>query len=232
MDRALSRTVFHPAYWARTRVDRAIAAHATFAHGLLLDVGCGLKPHERVFDRHVSRYLGIELSVDSGYRGNRADLYGTASALPIGDACIDTVLCTEVLEHVPDPDAVVAEIARVLRPGGIVLMTAPFVYPVHDKWDFFRYAPDGVSTLMRRHGLIVDRVVPLSGTAVTLALLANVYWFEIGFLWTKWLYPLGLVLRPFLLLVVAAVNLGGRALEDLLPSDHLAFDHLTLGRKA
>lgn len=230
-ERVLVATPLHPGFWVRRRLSAAIGGASGKAHGVLLDVGCGLKPYAAAFRPHISRYIGMEYSSDAGYRGNAADVYGDAAAVPIAASSVDTVLCTEVLEHVPDPDAVVREIARVLKPGGIVICTAPFVYPVHDAYDFFRYSPGTVATLMRRHGLVVDSERPLSGTALTLAILFNLYWFEIGFIWTKWLYLVGLILRPLLWMAAALVNGLGRLFELVVPSTHLSFNHLTIGHQ-
>lgn len=231
IDDLLCETPFHPSFWVRRRLRRSLAERAGHARGILLDLGCGMKPYEPLFARRVERYLSMEYSPTSGYRGNRADLCGDAAAIPLVSASFDTVLCTELLEHVPDPDAVASEIARVLRPGGVVLCTAPFAYPVHDPHDYFRYSPDGVAALFVRNGLEVVEVRPLSGTGLTLAILFNVFWFDIGFMWTKWLYPVGVLLRPVLLLLVGLVNALGWAAERLLPSRHLSFNHLTVARK-
>jgi SAM-dependent methyltransferase len=209
----------------------AIGGASARAHGVLLDVGCGRKPYARVFAPRISRYIGMEYSPEAGYRGNSADVCGDAAAMPIASGSVDTVLCTEVLEHVPDPDAVMREMSRVLKPGGVVICTAPFFYPVHDSYDFFRYSPGTVATLMRRHGLVVDSERPLSGTAITLAIMLNLYWFEIGFLWTKWLYVAGLVLRPLLWIAAAIVNGLGWVFERLVPSSHMSFNHLTVGHQ-
>lgn len=230
-ERYLVRTPFHPGFWVRRRLSAAIASAAGQARGILLDVGCGQKPYAALFSGRTTRYVGMEYSPGAGYRGNAADVCGDAAAIPFATASVDTVLCTEVLEHVPDPDGVIREIARVLRPGGVLVCTAPFVYPVHDAYDFFRYSPGTVATLMRRHGLTVDSERPLSGTGVTLAILVNLYWFEIGFLWTKWLYLIGLVLRPLLWVVAAIVNALGWVFERVVPSTHLSFNHLTLGHQ-
>jgi hypothetical protein len=85
--------------------------------------------------------------------------------------------------------------------------------------------------MMSRHGLEVEKVEPLSGSGLTIAVLFNLYFLDIGFTWTKWLYPFGLVLRPLLLLCCFFVNLIGRLFEILIPSSHLSFDHLTIARK-
>jgi SAM-dependent methyltransferase len=230
-DEYLSRTPFHAGYWTRTRLDAAIAKHADRAHGVLLDVGCGVKPFEQVFAPYVEKYVGIEYSPESGYRGNKADICGDAGYLPFADASVDTILCTEVMEHVPDPERTIAEFARVLRPGGTLITTAPFVYPIHDAYDFFRYSPDGLAVMMKRHGLTIEKVEPLSGTAITIASMFNLYWFDIGFMWTKWLYPIGLLFRPLLWLLCFAVNILGGLFDKIVPSKHLAFNHLTIARK-
>ena len=159
------------------------------AHGVLLDVGCGAKPYEKTFAPFVEKYYGTEYSPESGYRGNRADVAGDASLMPFADASFDTILCTEVMEHVMDPEKVTAEFARILKPDGIVIITVPFFFPIHDEYDFFRYTDKGIAVMMERYGLEIEEVRPLSGTGITLAIMLNLFWFEFGFLWTKWLYP-------------------------------------------
>ena len=230
-DAYLSRTPFHAGYWVRTRIDNAIKSHADEGHGVLLDVGCGIKPFETTFAPYVERYIGLEYSPESGYLGNKADFCGDAAFLPLADESVDTILCTEVMEHVSNPEKTIEEFARVLRPGGTLITTAPFFFPIHDTYDFFRYSPDGLAAIMNRHGLEVEKVLPLSGTAVTLAAMFNLYWYELGFIWTKWLYPIGLVLRPVLWLLCFVVNLLGGIFEKIVPSKHMAFNHLTIARK-
>jgi SAM-dependent methyltransferase len=180
----------------------------------------------------VTKHWGLEYSPESGYRGNKADFCGDAAYLPLPDESVDTILCTEVMEHVPDPEKTIQEFARVLRPGGTVIVTAPFFYPVHDAYDFFRYSPDGIAAIMKRHGLIVESVDRLSGGPITLAIMFNLLVFDLGFLWTKWLYPFGLLLRPLIWLATLIVNCAGWLLEKLIPSPQMAFNHLTIARKS
>jgi len=230
-DKYLVKTPFHPGFWVKNRLDAAIIESAGKAHGVMLDVGCGIRPYESFFTPFVKRYLGLEYSPDSGYRGNLADLCGDAAALPLDTGSIDTILCTEVFEHLPDPEQAMNEFARVLRPGGVLITTAPFVFPIHDHHDYFRYSPKGLAVMMTRHGLEVEKVQPLSGSGLTLGIMLNIYFLDIGFTWTKWLYPVGLILRPLLLLVCLFVNLLGRLFEIVVPSEHLSFNHLTIARK-
>jgi SAM-dependent methyltransferase len=230
-DKYLGATPFHTAYWARKRIADALAANAHIARGILLDVGCGSKPYEALFAPFVDKHYGSEYSPESGYRGNRADIAGAAGDIPLADECVDTILCTEVMEHVPDPERVVAEFARILKPGGIVITTAPFFFPTHDSYDFFRYTDTGIAVMMQRHGIGIEKVEPLSGTGLTVAMMFNFYFFDLGFLWTKWMYPIGFVLRPLLWLSIFLVNCLGWIMEKAIPSTQMAYNHLTIGKK-
>ena len=230
-EKYIAHTPLHSVFWIVTRMRKAIRQHARHAHGRMLDVGCGLKPHKATFAPYVTEHIGIDYSPASGYRGNRADVSGDAMKLPFADESFDTVLCTELLVDVPDANAAISEFARVLKPDGTLITTAAFVYPVHDKNDYFRFSPAGLASMMERHGLTVDRVVPMSGTAVTLAVMINMYWYDLHFLWNKWLYPIGLLLRPVLWLICLIINLLGGLFEVILPDRLMAFNHLTLAYK-
>jgi SAM-dependent methyltransferase len=74
---------------------------------------------------------------------------GDAHRLPFQSDSLDAVFCQAVLEHVPQPSIVVAEIRRVLKPGGKVYVDVPFNYPYHDQIDFQRYTRDGLIELFK-----------------------------------------------------------------------------------
>ena len=230
-DRYLRFTPFHPGFWAYRTIYQSIASCASEAHGVLLDVGCGLKPYARLFTDRLEAHIGLEYGPESVYRGHKADIFGDVAALPVASDSVDTVLCTEVLEHLEDPQAALREFFRVLKDGGLLMVTAPFAYPVHDERDYFRYSAKGLRSLLERAGFELVRVQPLTGTGRTLALLTNIYLIEIGFTWTKWLYPLGVFLRPALWGLAAVINLVGGLADLLLPSEHLAFNHFSVARK-
>lgn len=83
---------------------------------------------------------------------SRPHVLGDVQRLPFPDDSFDTVLCTEVLEHVPDPWGAVREIRRVLRPGGQALLTSPFMWPWHGSKryaDYWRFTADGWRALCR-----------------------------------------------------------------------------------
>jgi ubiquinone/menaquinone biosynthesis C-methylase UbiE len=113
----------------RQRLQALHKLAATKAGDLVLEVGCGAGHVLGRFD-NVRRF-GIDLSEGMLARlrrrlGNSVELArGSAMDLPFADHSFDVVLCTEVLEHVPDPAVVVAELARVTKPGGRVIVSIP-----------------------------------------------------------------------------------------------------------
>ena len=90
--------------------------------------------------------------------------------MPLPDLHARTVLLSEVLEHLERPDAALRECLRLLEPGGHVIVTTPFVWPVHDERDFFRYAPGGLRYLLESAGFEVVEIEPLGGAWTTLSL--------------------------------------------------------------
>jgi 2-polyprenyl-3-methyl-5-hydroxy-6-metoxy-1,4-benzoquinol methylase len=77
---------------------------------------------------------------------------------------MDSILCTEVLEHVPDPLAVWKEFHRLIRPGGKVLLTTPMYWPPHElPYDFFRYPEHGLRRLVEDSGFRLLAIIPRGG---------------------------------------------------------------------
>lgn len=88
-----------------------------------------------------------------------ADVQADAALLPFAPAAFDAVLCAELLEHVPDPRPVLAQVRRVLRPGGTLLITVPFLYRMHaDPFDFGRYTDGWWRAVLVETGFGVARL--------------------------------------------------------------------------
>ena len=81
------------------------------------------------------------------------DVFGSVMELPFVDHSFDVVLCTEVLEHVPEPVKTLKEFHRVLKPGGHLILSVPFLYQTHEQpYDFFRYTPFGLHYMFTQAG--------------------------------------------------------------------------------
>jgi SAM-dependent methyltransferase len=180
-------SIFNP-FWLDSRhLRRSIENLAPEARGLLLDIGGGERPYGALFAPHVDRYVGLEYppaceNISPGISGEHVshlrgivDVWGDAHDLPFREHSVDTVLCLEMLEHVPDFDRCVAQIAKVLRPGGLLLATVPFIAPLHAMpYDYARMTAPGIAVLLERHGLELVSLVPRGNTAsATGALLAQ-----------------------------------------------------------
>jgi SAM-dependent methyltransferase len=128
----------------RLTLDRFIVAHA--GSGRTLDLGAQTGPYAAHFPRRVA----LDLRPGPGVH-----VVGDAQALGFADASFDTVLCTEMLEHVPEPQRAIDEMRRVLRPGGLLLLTTRFLFPIHDApHDYFRYTKYGLRHLLRRFEIL------------------------------------------------------------------------------
>jgi SAM-dependent methyltransferase len=134
------------------------------AKGRLLDVGCGDKPYVYLFAPYVTEYLGIEheasfTATAASHNERGPDLLYDGKHLPFESGTFDTVLSVQVLEHTPHPQQLVLEIGRVLKEDGILILSAPFQFRLHEEpHDYFRYSPHGLRTLCDAAGLEIVEV--------------------------------------------------------------------------
>jgi len=130
------------AYSERRRLlDRALAEQADVIRGVVLEVGAGRHAWRGRFVPPVERTLGW-WSLDLSTRV-RPHLVGDVQALPLRPASVDTVVSLEVLEYVARPAVALAEMHRVLRPGGHLLISVPFVHRMDgpsDRWRFSEHS--------------------------------------------------------------------------------------------
>jgi len=140
-------------------IERSIALLAPELQGEMIDVGCGRRPYAGYFG-HVKRQWSCDFD---GKRG-RVDFECPADAVPLPDGSMDSILCTEVLEHVRNPLAVWREFNRLLRPGGKVLLATPMYWPGHEEpYDYYRYPEFGLRWLAAESGFELLRLIPRGG---------------------------------------------------------------------
>ena len=156
---------------------------------VVLDLGCGQRPYADLFG--AAWCIGLDRSLD----GARPDILAEAGRLPLRAGCADLVFCSQVIEHVPDPAALLAECGRVLRPGSQLVLSAPFWWPMHEEpHDYLRFTRHGLVALVQGAGLRVLAIEPDSG-AMTAAVVALI---EALPRWARGLVPLLNLLAPLL----------------------------------
>ncbi len=154
----------NPFFFIRKNLVKSIRPMAGELSGKLLDFGCGSKPYESLFNS-VDEYIGVDM-VNEGHdhQNEDVDVFYDGHILPFEDETFDSVLTSEVLEHVPDIPYSLMEIKRVLKKKGKVLITVPFVWPEHElPYDFRRCTSNGMEHLLVQNGFKPITVVK-SGT--------------------------------------------------------------------
>lgn len=132
---------------------------------LVLDAGAGPCRYKPLF-----RHCAYKSQDFAKYEGDnhvygQLDYIGDITNIPVSDGYFDCVLCTEVLEHVPEPERAIREFARILRPGGKLILTAPLMSGIHmAPYHFFGgFTPHWYQTVLPLHGFLVERCTPNGG---------------------------------------------------------------------
>lgn len=128
-------------------IEAAIKMHAA---GNLLDLGCGNKPYEKWYEKLTNKQIGCDITQSNL---NKVDVICPATELKFSDNNFDTILCTQVMEHVFDNRLLVKESYRVLKPGGKIILTVPFCWQLHEEpYDFFRVSKYGLEEIFTSAG--------------------------------------------------------------------------------
>jgi SAM-dependent methyltransferase len=177
----LKRTWLDPFHIVHATLERGLARHRAQVRGRVLDIGCGTKPYRRLFPA-ATQYVGTETN-RTFTPGSRADVSAFGEALPFRAGAFDAVVCTEVLEHVPEPSDFLREVFRVIAPGGVLLLTTPQTWGLHEEpYDFYRYTKYGLEYLFRKAGFEIVEISPTTGTLGTVGQrLSSFFYYRLGF---------------------------------------------------
>lgn len=143
---------------------REIAA-STSAGMRVLDAGAGPCKYRPLFSHCHYESQDFAKYGGSDHRYGELDYVCDITSIPVADASYDRVICTEVLEHVPHPERVITELARILKPGGILAITAPLISGIHMAPYHFcsGFSPYWYGHFMPLNGLQVESCRPNGG---------------------------------------------------------------------
>lgn len=221
----------NPAHIAERSLHRAIAALVSElqpgADELWIDVGCGNRPYEGMFN--VGRFIGLDVA-ESGRSAElkHPDVIYGGEGFPIGDNSADGILCTQVLEHAASPEKLLHEIARCLKPGGHLILTAPFLWEEHEvPYDFLRFSTFGLKQMLETQSLQITVLEKTTGSFEALAQALSIAVFN------HVRVPLPGFGRILALLVCAPIQMVGILAQKLMPGcANLYLDNAVLAQKS
>jgi SAM-dependent methyltransferase len=215
----------NPFYFARLELYRSIRSFAPSVKGKILDVGCGSKPYKHLFQSE--EYIGMEIDIPEARTAECADVFYDGITMPFPDSNFDSVFCSQVFEHVFDPDRFLSEINRVLKNGGTFLLTVPFIWDEHEQpRDYGRYTSFGILHVLSKYNFTILQSKKTVNDIRLLFQLLNEY-----------LYKAIPKKRPYLFYCIifilsAIINIIGIITYKLFPiNDDLFLDNVVLCQK-
>ena len=139
------------------------------------DIGCGERPWRDLIVKLGGSYVGVDLQQN---RAGTVDVISDLNAkVNLGDNAADVVLFTEVMEHLNRAAVALKEIARVLKPGGVVILTTPFLYRLHEEpYDYQRFTIHYFESEMPEYGFEVADLRKSGNIAEVWATIWDDYW--------------------------------------------------------
>lgn len=140
------------------------------ARGRLVDLGCGNVPLYAAYRPLVSEVTCVDWGGSTGGTQHLDVEHDLNQPLPLDSSRYDTVILSDVLEHIRRPEELLAEVSRILAPGGKLLLNVPFFYWLHEQpHDYFRYSEHALRYMIERSGLSLLLLDGLGGAPEVMA---------------------------------------------------------------
>jgi SAM-dependent methyltransferase len=215
----------NPFYFARKGLYKNVSELIPNLKGKLLDIGCGTKPYQS--NCNVDEYIGLEID-DKGNRNHSvADVFYDGKVIPFQDKDFDSILSNQVFEHVFNPNHFLQEINRVIKMGGVFLMTVPFVWDEHEQpYDYARYSSFGLKHILSENGFEVVEHRKINSGIEVIFQLFNAYIYKVTHTTSPYI---NLIIS---IIIMAPLNITGLILSKILPrNSDLYLDNVVLAKK-
>lgn len=215
----------NPFYFARNGLLENIRDLSPSITGKTLDVGCGSKPYQKLFE--ASEYIGLEIDSEDNRKHKKADYFYQGDQFPFPNENFDSIISNEVLEHIFNPDVFFTEMNRVLKNQGILLITVPFVWDEHEQpYDYARYSSFGLTYLLQKHGFKILEYRKSMNDIRVIFQLINVYIYKKTVTSNQYLNLINTII------LMSIFNIIGEILCKILPkNDDLYLDSIILAQK-
>jgi SAM-dependent methyltransferase len=216
----------NPFYFIRRGLYKGVALNKKYLRGRLLDFGCGSEPYRELCD--VQEYIGLDIEKsEHNHRTEQIVIFYDGKTIPFDDGYFDSVLSSEVFEHVPNLHEIINELYRVLKPNGYLLVTVPFVWDEHGApYDFVRYTSYGINHLLKQAGFEVIAAEKTTNYVETVFQMWNAYIYQ-------FVLPTSTFIRLLTIpLVIAPVTILGIILSRIFPKNkNLYHNNIVVARK-
>lgn len=151
--------------WLANKINNdCFRKNSRYVKGRVVDLGCGTAPYKEDILNIAGEYIGVDWENTLGDRCNIDVFCDLCQQLPFPENHADTVVSFQVIEHLPEPEFFLSECRRVLRPGGYLIITVPFMWHVRDApYDYFRYTRHGLEYLLKKNRFEIVEITESTG---------------------------------------------------------------------
>jgi SAM-dependent methyltransferase len=178
-DPDFSPSLLHPFYFIRKGLKEGVSKFAPNIVGRVMDFGCGSKPYKTLFN--ATEYIGVDYENEGHpHLNEQIDVFYDGHTIPFPDMYFDSIICSEVFEHVFNLKDILQELNRVLKLQGKMLITCPFVWNEHEvPYDYARYTRFALQSMLKDSGFEIIEFHKSGNFITTIFQMITLYFFTV-----------------------------------------------------
>jgi len=203
-------------YLNHKHLHSSILKSVSYLHGICVDIGSGNSPYKKIILPNVDEYIAVDKSNIHKHMFQTSKekfIDADIKDLPFDNNSIDTVILTQVLEHIDDPYKAMDEVKRVIKKDGILILSVPFIYQAHAvPYDYFRFSEYGLKKLLKDYDYEILEFHYQGYLGTTIFSIINCWIWNLS---SQNKLLRNTILLPFLLLIFTINNIFGRILDKI-----------------